>query len=1688
MVSVSSAPTTSFEHSRPLSGVGASIYSQPPQHPYAPLNTLGGGGSSGSSGSNSYGSYGVSSSMASPYGPSPQSTFSAASVGSAGSSQPALYKAEMTDSQVHSWQQQQQQQQQFDRIKVEIDTTTASFVPTSVPSATPSPMMTERPPFPPSSPVPVQNTPTSGRPRSPVPSPYYAQSQYPSRVEVQPPTLAYQEHSRHSSTVGATSPRPSWNQPPPTSPTTTLDTTPASSSRINSAASRPYEPLTARVQGQALPSGIDEQSSLTEIDTTSTRPTSAGHPSVAHRPLSGVYNQAGPLPRPHQQQQQQQQQQYQPQQQQQQQQQYQPQQQQQQQRQQQRQQHHSTSYPSAIESQSSLTEIDSLPFPIEAQSALTEIDSLPHAVHEQSALTEIDSLPHAIHEQSALTEIDELPHGIHEQSSLTELDHLPHALHEQSSLTEVDSLPHSLSEQSSLTVLDEPSTSTASVQGQAREQDKKRASPVEDKPESEELSKATEPASVFSPLPTGAGSSIPTDADVVSSPDPEISPASQLPSPLAEPSTQPTSTRSPAPFSMSNWMMPSDFLDTNEGSNQQIPLPVEDVENGPQRKMSMHTRSAATMAAGPSSAESAIPAGSGVSPSQPDAIPVASLSPVQPRPLSPADSFASRLPPIGSAPPIPAPKPATLRSALSQPRTPEEPRPDSPPALESVLGSLVAGQTSLESAQRGVNVSLEVEELEPEEDEDEGNGFLGADDGVSAFIRELESSMQSFQLELGESTSPSLVKEVAAPNDLQRNNSSGSRTSYPVPVPVNDEPPTPSVASPALEQAIIPATSSGPQALLSQPLIMNHTDLHPQEEQTFEWTWSFTENEKETYERIFSLWERPAEDCVSADIAGKVYMTVGLPTRYLPKIMVLVNPEGKQVLTRTQFISGLHLVHLSATGSEIPEELPEELMTSAASVGRIMAPARAIKGPSAILSSAIEIVRSPPLATATVPATMATPATPITPESPVYSARINPTTSTPVATGTSTAQMPEMASKTTPVPMEIEPPVEEAEEYPSGDVYPSASAGPSSTAYPPSAYPPDNLFDTTQSYPPMNARPANFMYPPSNPNPSGNAYPPSSAAYPPSAYPPAGAYPPNQLYPDMASPDNAIYMAYPINAQGAMLSPRTYYKQAASAQSSVPSSASNSGEVSIPGDAVARNSKPGPHALHDLPENAPVFLTFEEETVVESEPPQTLATHRVASPGASRMMQPATTPAVASSSTARSMVAAAPAPAVESSAQIEANIAALYASPPDAWDHDAAPPELDVDGNYIKYRSDFKNDMTMSASVTGNHPINPKSGVFYFEITIDTFKGNSALSVGIASKSLRRNCQVGWDLNSWGYHSDDGFLYFGNGKQNIVYSFKYGEGDTIGCGINFVDRAIFFTMNGDMMGVAFRFIKDSIPLYPAVGLSQSGTEINANFGDQTFMFNIVEYKKAVLSRPMNPPALVTWNTGSKNGDMFHILSDGLSVISSLADAGCIRGPKISPREKDVFYFEVTILYLPKAEMSTIMVGICGKNQSMKETLGWKASSYGYSGESGDFLSVSSTRSSMNARSQSGKMKARARGPPFRAGSVVGCGVDFAARELFFTLNGECLGQAFYEVDVLDCFPCVSVIGGGGEDLGVGGPLSSLIREQGSSSSSSSSSSLLKTLKNKAGFEFKANFGQQPFLFDLNAFESSGGQY
>ncbi|KAF9939090.1 hypothetical protein BGZ65_011509 [Modicella reniformis] len=1158
-------------------------------------------------------------------------------------------------------------------------------------------------------------------------------------------------------------------------------------------------------------------------------------------------------------------------------------------------------HPSAIEQQSSLTEIDNLPFPLEAQSSLTVIDNLPYTLEEQSALTELDSLPHLLKDQSSLTVVDDL--------------------------TEIDNLPHAISEQSSLTVIDEPKT-LSSIKDTVTAKDSIKV---------KDITTAKDKAPSVPPKLTTITTTTIADA-----------------TPLAKRMSEPRSPPAPeTPFSMSNWTMPSDFSDVK---------PSDDfIKKRLSSTGSLHRRAPATMHIDTSAKENDPATDNGgilipLTPTTPTNISGVDLP--QGKPLSSSSSVSRKAKsPVGSRPPIPPPRPTSLMAVkINHPHSGSSGAEFTmsekiqleedilPPETIATDGGVLV--PALEIIQQ-IDEQLVGEDVD-EDDEDEDEDLVNkVDDGMSAFIRELQSSMSLSRSGSGSGNNSSNQKSFS---DVKRADSSSSKTSQRVSENsygdsqakgVDWEPPQSSVNAVDLQESL------------------QSVELQQLETTQFEWT--FSKTEQAAYERIFSLWERPAELCVSSDIAGKVFMTLGLTNHDLFNIWQLLNPEEKTVLTRIQFIAGLHLVNCKLVGYELPDELPDELMMSAAAVGRAVIPPRPVQGPSTILANYVEPVATEPQ---------------------------NPQAQLPVKNSSPEVDPMSMYNISLPSYSTIVPPI----------VHPDTDAG----------------LENSDIY----------------------------LAYPQQHYQQQHQY--NQFAEDNYYGDGS----FPTFSPGPISTPLS---------KPVPM------PVPMP-DTPTRPSKPGPHALHDLPADAPVFvsLTNDDSLLGGRESPIFNESSTLGATSHSGMSF-TDSPTPPTNQVADSSVVDTP---------------DLYTSAPDAWDHDTAPPELDVEGNYIKYRSDFKNERTLSASVTANHPINPKSGVFYFEITIDQFKGG-AISIGIASKSLRKNCQVGWDLNSWGYHSEDGCLYFGNGNQSIQYSYKYNEEDVVGCGINFIDRAVFFTLNGDMLGVAFRFLKDTIPLYPAIGLSHAGTEINANFGDQTFLFNIVDYKKRVMSKPVPIQPLSTWNNGARNQKVFRILGDGLSVIATGTDVGCIRGTKVSPRDRDVFYFEVTILYTP-TDQGTIMVGICGKEQSMTETLGWKPNSYGYSGECGDFLSISSNRSSLNARSQSGKMKARARGPPFRAGSVVGCGVDFASRELFFTLNGECLGQAFCEVDVLDCHACVCVIDGGdGEHLDSGGPLSGArpsYASQGLTHSGGGSAD------ERIRFEFKANFGQYPFTFDLPAFE------
>ncbi|KAL3998956.1 SPRY domain family protein [Acanthocheilonema viteae] len=123
------------------------------------------------------------------------------------------------------------------------------------------------------------------------------------------------------------------------------------------------------------------------------------------------------------------------------------------------------------------------------------------------------------------------------------------------------------------------------------------------------------------------------------------------------------------------------------------------------------------------------------------------------------------------------------------------------------------------------------------------------------------------------------------------------------------------------------------------------------------------------------------------------------------------------------------------------------------------------------------------------------------------------------------------------------------------------------------------------------------------------------------------------------------------------------------------------------------------------------------------------------------------------------------------------------------------------------------------------------------------------------------------------------------------------------------------------------------------------------------------------------------------------------------DAAAVRADNPIPITCGVYYFEVTIVC--SGAECCMGVGLCERNVDLNRLPGWDRASYGYHGDDGNFFCSSGT--------------GHAYGPTFKMNDVIGCGVDFVRKSIFFTKNGRHLGIAIMEVEnVVDLYPMIGL--------------------------------------------------------------------
>lgn len=120
------------------------------------------------------------------------------------------------------------------------------------------------------------------------------------------------------------------------------------------------------------------------------------------------------------------------------------------------------------------------------------------------------------------------------------------------------------------------------------------------------------------------------------------------------------------------------------------------------------------------------------------------------------------------------------------------------------------------------------------------------------------------------------------------------------------------------------------------------------------------------------------------------------------------------------------------------------------------------------------------------------------------------------------------------------------------------------------------------------------------------------------------------------------------------------------------------------------------------------------------------------------------------------------------------------------------------------------------------------------------------VAIGLSTLAFNpRNKMPGWDTNSYGYHGDDGGIFHGHGDMIRPYGPSFGVGDTVGCGLDYVSKRIFFVKNGLFLGYAFDELGEDVMergLYPTVGVD-TVCPLFVNFGDRPFGFDLNKFVK-----------------------------------------------------------------------------------------------------------------------------------------------------------------------------------------------------------------------------------------------------
>ncbi|ORZ14578.1 hypothetical protein BCR42DRAFT_492398 [Absidia repens] len=141
--------------------------------------------------------------------------------------------------------------------------------------------------------------------------------------------------------------------------------------------------------------------------------------------------------------------------------------------------------------------------------------------------------------------------------------------------------------------------------------------------------------------------------------------------------------------------------------------------------------------------------------------------------------------------------------------------------------------------------------------------------------------------------------------------------------------------------------------------------------------------------------------------------------------------------------------------------------------------------------------------------------------------------------------------------------------------------------------------------------------------------------------------------------------------------------------------------------------------------------------------------------------------------------------------------------------------EIDKDGLGVNYVGPGRSE-DHAGTVRANLPIPIQCGVYYYEMHVKSKGDDGYIGIGFCSARNELKRLPGWDKLSYGYHGDDGHKFEGSGIGK-----KYGP--------------------QFQAGVAFQQLDLSHPIYPCIGMRTQNEYVVVNFGQDPFVYDIVQY-------------------------------------------------------------------------------------------------------------------------------------------------------------------------------------------------------------------------------------------------------